>query len=63
MKHAEIYDKHVDTRKINKAPKKKFKESIDRDARQRRLSFKNYVRDVEDEFLEDELAADDQQET
>jgi hypothetical protein len=61
MKHAEIYDKH-ESRK-DKAPKKKFKESVDRDARHRRVSFKNYVRELEEEFLEDDLDADDQQPT
>lgn len=55
MKHEEIYDKHVDNRKCAKAPKKKFKEGMDRDARRQRLSFKNYVRELEEEFLEDDL--------
>lgn len=60
MKHAEIYDKHADRK--NKPPKKKFKESVDRDARRRRVSFKNYVRELEEDFLEDDLD-DDQLET
>lgn len=60
MKHAEIYDKHEDRKA--KPPKKKFKESVDRDARQRRVSFKNYVRELEEELLDDDDdQVDDQQ--
>lgn len=60
MKHAEIYDKHEDRK--SKAPKKKFKEGVDREARHRRVSFKNYVRELEEELLDDDLdAVDDQQ--
>jgi hypothetical protein len=61
MKHSEIYDKHVDNRKSNKAPKKKFKEGMDRDARRQRVSFKNYVRELGEELLDDDLDVDDQQ--
>ena len=57
MKHSEIYDKHADHRKG--AGKQKFKEHKDRDARQRRLNFKNYVRELEEELLEDDLEVDD----
>lgn len=57
MKHDEIYDKHADRK--SKPPRKKFKESQDRDARQRRVSFKNYVRELEEDFLEEELDATD----
>jgi len=53
VKHDEIYDKHADRK--NKAPKKKFKESTDPAARQRRVSFKNYVRALEEELLDDDL--------
>jgi hypothetical protein len=56
MKHSEIYDKHADRRKGGSKPKK-FKESKDLDARHRRASFKNYVRELEDELLEDDLDA------
>lgn len=52
MKHDEIYDKHAD-RKHAKGPKKKFKESNDPAARARRVSFKSYVRELEEELLED----------
>lgn len=60
MKHSEIYDKHADRRKIGGKPKK-FKEGKDLEARQRRVSFKNYVRELE-ELLEQDLdtLADDQ---
>lgn len=54
MKHDEIYDKHAD-RKHSKGPKKKFKESFDPVDRKRRTSFKNYVRALEEELLEDDL--------
>ena len=57
MKHSEIYDKHADHRKG--AGKKKFKESKDRDARLRRVNFKNYVRELEEDLLEHDLHADD----
>lgn len=53
MKHGEIYDKHVDSRKSAKAPKKKFKEGLDREARLRRVSFKNYVRELDEDFLDE----------
>ncbi|MBT9137642.1 MAG: hypothetical protein DDT31_00180 [Syntrophomonadaceae bacterium] len=53
MKHGEIYDKHTDLRKSAKGTKKKFKESLDRDARLRRISFKNYVRDLNEDFIDD----------
>lgn len=56
MKHDEIYDKHADRKA--KPPRKKFKEAVDRDARQRRLSFKNYVRELEEDFLDAELDLD-----
>ena len=54
MKHDEIYDKHVDQRKKAKFKKKKTNESRDFEARKQRVSFKNYVRQVEEELLEDE---------
>lgn len=60
MKHDEIYEKHADHRKKAHAPKKrKLKESADRESRHQRVSFKNYVRELEEQFLEDELASDD----
>ncbi len=58
MKHAEIYDKHADTRK-SRGSKKKFKENFDPAARQRRVSFKNYVRELEEELLDDDLHVED----
>jgi hypothetical protein len=60
VKHEEIYDKHADRK--SKPPRKKFKESQDHDARQRRVSFKNYVRELEEDFLDAELDSDDAQE-
>jgi len=57
MKHSEIYDKHTDRRKGGGKPKK-FKENKDFDARQRRVSFKNYVRELEEELLEQDLNDD-----
>jgi hypothetical protein len=57
MKHSEIYDKHADRRKSCGKPKK-FKEGKDLDARQRRVSFKNYVRALEEELLEQDLNTD-----
>lgn len=59
MKHSDIYDKHADNRKVDKPKRKKFVEGRDFEARKRRVSFKNYVRDLEEEFLEDELNATD----
>lgn len=53
MKHQEIYDKHSDQRKGN--GRKKFKEGVDKMARKARVSFKNYVRELEEELLEDDL--------
>lgn len=44
---------HIDNRK--KRHKKSFNESDSASARQRRVSFKNYLREVEEEFLETEL--------
>ena len=59
MKHIEFYDKHADHRKSAKAPsKKKFKESIDKETRMKRVSFKNYIRSL-DEQLQEEDAYDD----
>jgi len=60
MKHEEIYDKHIDNRKCAKGPKKKFKESLDREARLRRVSFKNYVRELDEEFLETDPSDDNE---
>jgi hypothetical protein len=54
MKHSEIYDKHTDRRKSDRKPNK-LKEGKDFDARQRRVSFKNYVRELEDDLLEQDL--------
>lgn len=54
MKHSEIYDKHSDRRKGN-GKLKKFKEGKDSDARRVRVSFKNYVRELEEELLEQDL--------
>ena len=61
MKHSDIYDKHADHRKSSK-PKKKFNEGSDFENRKRRVSFKNYVRELEEELLEDDLddLSDDQ---
>lgn len=54
MKHAEIYDKHADQRKRTKHKKKKLGEHDEWD-RRARTSFKNYVRDLRQAELEDEL--------
>jgi len=54
MKHDEFYDKHADHRKCAKAPKKKFKESIDKEARMKRISFKNYVRSLDEQMQEED---------
>lgn len=59
MKHSEIYDKHQDRRKDVKAKKKKPGEQ-DRWDRKARVSFKNYVRQVRDNELAEELDEDDQ---
>ncbi len=60
MKRSEIYDKHADHRKKAKAPKRKLGEGRDLDNRHQRISFKNYVRALEEELLEDDLEADDE---
>lgn len=52
MKHDEIYDKHDDRRK---APKKKKPKEHDKWDRKARVSFKNYVRQLHDDDLEDEM--------
>lgn len=55
MKHEDFNDKHLDTRKSGKKHKKKFvKENVDVDTyRSQRVSFKSYLRTIEDELLED----------
>lgn len=55
MKHSDIYDKHADHRKSTKP--KKAGDARDMDSRRRRASFKNYVRELEEELLEDDLDA------
>jgi hypothetical protein len=57
VKHDEIYDKHADRK--SKPPRRKFAENKDRDARLRRVSFKNYVRELEEDLLEVDLGTDD----
>lgn len=57
MKHTEIYDKHADRR--SKKPKKKFTEANDRLARKQRVSFKNYVRELDEALLEEDLELED----
>jgi len=57
VKHEEIYDKHAD--RTAKPKRKKFKEGQDRDARHRRIGFKNYVRQLEENLLEDDLPNDE----
>lgn len=47
---------HID----NRAPKRKKVKEHDELARQRRTSFKQYLRQLEEELLEDDLTADDQ---
>lgn len=61
MKHSDIYDKHADSRKNGKT-KKKFNEGLDKIARKARASFKNYVRELEEGLLEDDLDAPDDEE-
>jgi hypothetical protein len=57
VKHEEIYDKHANRK--DKAPRKKFKEGRDREERMRRVSFKNYVRELEEHLLENDVDVDD----
>lgn len=57
MKHTEIYDKHADRR--SKKPKKKVNEAADKLARRQRVSFKNYVRELEEELLEQDMELED----
>ncbi len=59
MKRSEIYDKHIDHRKKAVKPKRKVNEGRDSENRFERISFKNYVRALEEELLEDDLEADD----
>lgn len=54
MKHTEIYDKHVDRRKAVKSKKKRGGDQDNWD-RKARVSFKNYVRDIRQAELEDDL--------
>lgn len=58
MKRSEIYDKHADHRKKAKAPKRKLGEGRETGNRHERISFKNYVRSLEEELLENDLGAD-----
>ena len=53
MKHSEIYDKHAD-RKVASKPKKRKQESDQWD-RKARVSFKNYVRNLKQADLEEDL--------
>lgn len=48
---------HIDNRKHAKKPKK-LKESFDPQARAKRVTFKNYLRELEEELLEQDLDAD-----
>lgn len=60
MKHTEIYDKHTDQRKSSRSPKRRTSEGLEFDARRRRASFKNFIREIEDELLNDDLDTIDQ---
>lgn len=52
---------HIDNRKNGKRFKKGFAESSDpATARHRRVSFKNYLREVEEELLETELEPEEE---
>ena len=57
VKYDDFYDKHVDNRKSVKKHKKKFiNENQDFiESRAKKVSFKNYIRAVEEEFLDNEL--------
>lgn len=51
---------HVDNRKSAKRSKRQQRnESVDVNARHQRISFKNYLRSLEEELLEDDLDQDD----
>ncbi len=51
---------HVDTKKYGKRNKKGFSESVDPAlARRRRVTFKNYLREVKEEFLETDLKSEE----
>lgn len=52
---------HVDNRKSAKRSKRQQRnESVDVNARRQRVSFKNYLRSLEEELLEDDLDQDDE---
>lgn len=57
MKRDEIYDKHADRRKSQHVKPKKRKQG-DWEDRQSRVSFKNYIRQVRDKELEEDLDDD-----
>lgn len=53
MKHEDFYDKHVDNRKsVKKHKKKYFNENAEPEKRIERVSFKNYMRAIEEELLD-----------
>lgn len=52
MKKTELFDKHSDRRKAPK--KKKFNGDEDfRSKREERISFKNYIRELEESMIDD----------
>lgn len=51
---------HIDTRSLRR---KKTNESEDILARKRRVTFKNYLREVEEDLLEDDLEEDESERT
>jgi len=57
LKHDEIYDKHA-PRLPKQGKKRKNKDSLS-ESRYQRISFKNYVRELEEELLEDDLNTPD----
>jgi hypothetical protein len=58
MKHDEFYDKHADHRKSAKGGRSRFKEGVDKEARMKRVSFKNYVRSLDEQMQEEDAFED-----
>lgn len=52
MKNDELFDKHADNRKSKKGKKKTFAKNEEPSARAQRVSFKNYIREVEESLLD-----------
>lgn len=55
MKNIELFDKHVDRRKAPKKKQRTFEKEDTATSRAARVSFKNYIRELEESLLDDDL--------